>query len=252
MNIVDTNTSGTFYPVFVGSTGAGQTMCADTITGPLSYNPSTCALTLGATSASMIVGATTGVVTVGTTMGTINVGAGATGVINLGGAAGGYINNTSGDITINSDLRVNGVMSYFDATSIVHVSNTGAIGATAATSTIPGYETVTTASGYTLSSGLRTVYQDTSSAVKYFLPSTGNSYITIRILKGFYDTSASSIHVPYELYFQTTSNILIRASVTLPYTVVNLPTTWIYVDLCRTTCLVGGSVKTLWGIFWQV
>jgi hypothetical protein len=100
MNIVDTNENAAYYPVFVGSTGAGQTMRADTITGPLSYNPRTCALSLGATSASMTVGATTGVVTVGTAMGTINVGTGATGVVNLGSTAGGYINNANGSITI--------------------------------------------------------------------------------------------------------------------------------------------------------
>ena len=250
MNIVDTNTSGTFFPVFVGSTGAGQTMCADATTGPLSYNPSTCALTLGATSASMIVGATTGVVTVGTTMGTINVGAGATGVINLGATAGGYINNTSGIITVNSDLYVNGVMSYFDASSIVHVSNTGAETTTiAATSTSPSKVTVGS-SGYTLLPHLRTVYQDTSAAIRYNLPSTGNTFITIRICKAFYATSASTIYVPPGHYYQTAQNMALTLSTISPNTtIVSPPVGWAYIDLNRTICLVSGVPVTLWSIF---
>jgi hypothetical protein len=44
MNIVDTNLSGTYYPVFVVSTGANQVMRVDATTGPLSYAPSSSTL----------------------------------------------------------------------------------------------------------------------------------------------------------------------------------------------------------------
>jgi hypothetical protein len=132
MWIYNNNTSSTFFPVFVGSTGAGQTMYADSISGPLSYNPSTCALTLGATGASLVVGATTGAVTVGTTMGTINVGTGFTGVINLGGTGGGYIVNARGNILIDplTTLTVAGNLTATGTVSGATLSATGGIVAT--------------------------------------------------------------------------------------------------------------------------
>ena len=41
MSITDTNSASTFYPTFVSTSGAGQTVYADTTTTPLSYVPST-------------------------------------------------------------------------------------------------------------------------------------------------------------------------------------------------------------------
>lgn len=41
MSITDTNSASTFYPTFVSTSGAGQTVYADITTTPLSYIPST-------------------------------------------------------------------------------------------------------------------------------------------------------------------------------------------------------------------
>ena len=135
INVTNTNSSDTFYPTFAASASNGQTMYIDSVTGPLSYIPSTCVMTLGATSASLIVGATDGTVTVGTDSGTINVGTGATGVFNLG-ASYGIIQNSNGYISFDANninvvpinaISITGnmnVLGYLNAYSVTQTNNT--------------------------------------------------------------------------------------------------------------------------------
>jgi hypothetical protein len=99
MNIVETNTSGTYYPVFVDGTGANRTMRADTTFGPLTYNPNSCELT------------------VGTSVGTIRVGNGfgSLGTIILGEGDARII-GTPTAVNVKSDLHVDGLI--YSAASI--------------------------------------------------------------------------------------------------------------------------------------
>jgi hypothetical protein len=46
ISVTDNNTSSTFYPTFVSTTGVGQTLYADTSTTPMSYVPNTNTLTV--------------------------------------------------------------------------------------------------------------------------------------------------------------------------------------------------------------
>lgn len=45
VGVTDTNAAGTYYPTFVSASGPGQTLRADILTNPLTYNPSTGVLT---------------------------------------------------------------------------------------------------------------------------------------------------------------------------------------------------------------
>jgi hypothetical protein len=89
-SISDSNINAVCYPTFVSSVGMNNNLLADTITGPLSYNPYNCELSLGATAAALVVGTSTG-------------------TLRLGGVSGGNIVNNSGSITITPPTGATGL-----------------------------------------------------------------------------------------------------------------------------------------------
>jgi len=265
MNIVDINTSGTYYPVFVGSTGAGQTMCADTITGPLSYNPASCALTLGAPSASMTVGATSGTITVGTTLGTINVGTGSTGVINLGGAGGGIINNTTGEITINGNLNVTGKFEQYSRDEYLTISSATSISLTSNSSNTAGGITY-----YQMLASTRTVMLDFvafpvlgglgTTQVPFRLPTDSKINSVTRFYKTVDVSGGINILIPTGHYYQNLFSsgsgwTLSQNNLTAPTRdaiVTTLNTNWRCIEICKTARFYENAGTTTTNICWMI